>query len=115
MLVPALPPACLQGLDLSCIRAWSSTGEASAPDDVHWLMALVRGYRPVIEYCGGEHGNALYCRLHALGHACSRAFHADRCTCDQLRATFACVARRAQHAYQLNRKEPSWGLDGGQL
>ena len=27
-------------------------GEASSPDDYHWLMARSR-YRPIIEYCGG--------------------------------------------------------------
>jgi acetyl-CoA synthetase len=40
------------GLCLDRLRAFSSTGEASAPDDYFWLMSQV-GYRPVIEYCGG--------------------------------------------------------------
>jgi len=40
------------GVDWSGIRAFSSTGEASNPDDYLWLMARAR-YRPVIEYCGG--------------------------------------------------------------
>ncbi len=30
----------------------SSTGEASAPEDYHWLVARA-GYKPVMEYCGG--------------------------------------------------------------
>lgn len=30
----------------------SSAGEASAPDDVLWLMARA-GYKPVIDSCGG--------------------------------------------------------------
>ncbi|KAL4458608.1 hypothetical protein ABPG75_013473 [Micractinium tetrahymenae] len=43
---------CMQGLDWSCIRCYSSAGEASAPDDVLWLMARA-GYKPVIDSCGG--------------------------------------------------------------
>jgi acetyl-CoA synthetase len=55
--VPALVRAwkasgCMEGLDWGAIRAFSSTGEASNPEDMHWLMARA-GYRPVIEYCGG--------------------------------------------------------------
>lgn len=40
------------GVDWSRLRAFSSTGEASNPDDYLWLMARA-GYRPVVEYCGG--------------------------------------------------------------
>eukprot|EP00891_Asterochloris_glomerata_P007518 jgi/Astpho2/7518/Aster-02084 len=40
------------GLDWSALRCYSSSGEASSPEDYHWLMALA-GYKPVIEYCGG--------------------------------------------------------------
>ncbi|GAB4373001.1 MAG: AMP-binding protein [Elainellaceae cyanobacterium] len=43
---------CMQGLDWSAIKAFSSTGECSNPQDMLWLMALA-GYKPVIEYCGG--------------------------------------------------------------
>eukprot|EP00887_Chlorella_sp_A99_P006425 scaffold3.g6425.t1 len=56
-LVPSICKAwrasgCMAGLDWSCLRCFSSTGEASAPDDYLWLSARA-GYRPVIEYCGG--------------------------------------------------------------
>lgn len=56
-LVPSLvgrwrQTACMEGLDWSTIRAFSSTGECSNPDDMFYLMHLA-GYRPVIEYCGG--------------------------------------------------------------
>ncbi|KAF3890618.1 MULTISPECIES: AMP-binding protein [Nostocales] len=44
--------ACMQGLDWSAIKAFSSTGECSKPQDMHYLMSLA-GYKPVIEYCGG--------------------------------------------------------------
>ncbi len=40
---------CMAGLDWSSIRCFSSTGEASSPDDAHWLASRVPGYRPVIE------------------------------------------------------------------
>jgi acetyl-CoA synthetase len=55
--VPSLVKAwkssdCMAGLDWSEIRCFSSTGEASNADEMHWLMARA-GYKPVIEYCGG--------------------------------------------------------------
>ncbi|KAJ7536957.1 hypothetical protein O6H91_12G089700 [Diphasiastrum complanatum] len=43
---------CMNGLDWSNIRCFSSTGEASAVDDYLWLMGRA-GFKPVIEYCGG--------------------------------------------------------------
>lgn len=43
---------CMKGLDWSCIKVFSSTGESSNPQDYLWLMARA-GYKPVIEYCGG--------------------------------------------------------------
>ncbi|MDE0019083.1 MAG: AMP-binding protein [Candidatus Poribacteria bacterium] len=43
---------CMHGLDWHAIRAFSSTGECSNPEEMLYLMALA-GYKPVIEYCGG--------------------------------------------------------------
>ena len=43
---------CLDGLDWSALRLFSSTGECSCADDMRWLMQFAGG-RPVIEYCGG--------------------------------------------------------------
>jgi acetyl-CoA synthetase len=43
---------CMQGLDWSAIKAFSSTGECSNSEDMLYLMSLA-GYRPIIEYCGG--------------------------------------------------------------
>jgi acetyl-CoA synthetase len=43
---------CMEGLDWSKIRAFSSTGECSNADDMLYLMWLAE-YKPVIEYCGG--------------------------------------------------------------
>lgn len=40
---------CMGGVDWSRLRCFSSTGEASAPEDYHWLASRVPGYRPVIE------------------------------------------------------------------
>ncbi|MCB0405961.1 MAG: AMP-binding protein, partial [Bdellovibrionales bacterium] len=56
-LVPSLvkqwrATACMEGLDWSSIRCFSSTGECSNAEDYLYLMYLA-GYRPVIEYCGG--------------------------------------------------------------
>lgn len=56
-LVPSLvrtwrQSSCMDGIDWSSIRAFSSSGECSNPDDMRWLMNLAGG-RPVIEYCGG--------------------------------------------------------------
>ncbi len=50
---------CMEGIDWSCIRRFSSTGECSDPDDQLYLMALA-GYRPVIEYCGGTEIGGAY-------------------------------------------------------
>lgn len=43
---------CVEGLDWSAIKAFSSTGECSNPDDMLYLMSRA-GYRPILEYCGG--------------------------------------------------------------
>ena len=43
---------CMHGLDWQTIRAFSSTGECSNPEEMLFLMSLA-GYKPVIEYCGG--------------------------------------------------------------
>lgn len=56
-LVPSIAKAwrasdCMKGLSWDHLRCYSSTGEASSPEDYHWLAALA-GYKPVIEYCGG--------------------------------------------------------------
>jgi len=56
-LVPSLVRAwrassCMEGLDWTRIRAFSSTGECSNVDDMFYLMSLA-GYRPILEYCGG--------------------------------------------------------------
>lgn len=55
--VPSLVSAwrtssCLDGIDWSSIRAFSSTGECSNPEDMLYLMSRA-GYKPIIEYCGG--------------------------------------------------------------
>ncbi len=65
-LVPSLVAAwrsgrVLEGVDWSAVRRFSSTGEASNPDDMTWLMR-VSGTKPVLEYCGGtEIGGGYLC------------------------------------------------------
>ena len=44
--------ACMEGLDWSNIRCFSSTGEASNPEEYSYLMQLANN-KPIIEYCGG--------------------------------------------------------------
>jgi hypothetical protein len=55
-------------------RCFSSTGEASSPDDYHWLMALVPGYRPVVEYCGGTEIGGGFLTGSLLQPACASTF-----------------------------------------
>lgn len=43
---------CMENLDWSAIKCFSSTGECSNPSDMEYLMKLA-GNKPVIEYCGG--------------------------------------------------------------
>jgi acetyl-CoA synthetase len=62
--VPSLVSAwkatnCMQELDWSKIRAFSSTGECSNSQDMLFLMALA-GYKPIIEYCGGTEIGGAY-------------------------------------------------------
>ena len=47
-----LDPDAEQPVDWTGLRLLSSTGEASNPDDMRWLMGVAGG-KPVIEYCGG--------------------------------------------------------------
>ena len=52
---------CMEQSDWSSIRCFSSTGEASSPDDMFYLSWLAN-YRPIIEYCGGtEIGGGYAC------------------------------------------------------
>ena len=50
---------CMQGLDWDAIRAFSSTGECSNPEEMLFLMSLA-GYKPVVEYCGGTEIGGAY-------------------------------------------------------
>lgn len=51
--------ACMEALDWSHIKLFSSTGECSNVEDMLYLMALVQ-YRPIIEYCGGTEIGGAY-------------------------------------------------------
>jgi acetyl-CoA synthetase len=56
-LVPSLvklwrSTGCMDGIDWNSIRRFSSTGECSTADDMHWLMKF-SGHKPIVEYCGG--------------------------------------------------------------
>lgn len=51
--------ACMEGLDWSQIKLFTSTGERSNGDDMLYLMWLAN-YRPIIEYCGGTEIGGAY-------------------------------------------------------
>ena len=77
-LVPSLVSAwrrtgCLDGLDWSGIRAFSSTGECSNPRDMLFLMSRA-GYKPVIEYCGGTEIGGGYITGTVVQHAAPSTF-----------------------------------------
>ena len=62
--VPSLVKAwrhtgCMNGLDWSAIKAFSSTGECANTADMQWLMKQGGG-KPVIEYCGGTEIGGAY-------------------------------------------------------
>ncbi|MBV9576307.1 MAG: AMP-binding protein [Gammaproteobacteria bacterium] len=50
---------CMEQLDWRAIKAFSSTGECSNPEDMLYLMSLAH-YQPVIEYCGGTEIGGAY-------------------------------------------------------
>ena len=77
-LVPSLVSAwrkagCLDGLDWSGIRAFSSTGECSNPRDMLFLMSRA-GYKPVIEYCGGTEIGGGYITGTVVQHSAPSTF-----------------------------------------
>ena len=77
-LVPSLVSAwrrtgCLDGLDWSGIRAFSSTGECSNPRDMLFLMSRA-GYKPIIEYCGGTEIGGSYITGTVVQHAAPSTF-----------------------------------------
>lgn len=51
--------ACMEGLDFSHLKAFSSTGECSNELDMSYLMSLA-GNKPIIEYCGGTEIGGAY-------------------------------------------------------
>jgi acetyl-CoA synthetase len=50
---------CMEKLDWSTIKVFSSTGECSNAEDMFYLMHLA-GYKPIIEYCGGTEIGGAY-------------------------------------------------------
>lgn len=52
---------CMEDFNWNTLKCFSSTGEASHPDDYSYLMKLA-GNKPIIEYCGGtEIGGGYLC------------------------------------------------------
>jgi acetyl-CoA synthetase len=50
---------CMENLDWTQIKLFTSTGECSNPNDMRYLMSLA-GNKPVIEYCGGTEIGGAY-------------------------------------------------------
>jgi len=50
---------CMENLDWSAIKVFTSTGECSNPEDMLYLMSLA-GCKPIIEYCGGTEIGGAY-------------------------------------------------------
>lgn len=50
---------CMENLDWSTIKIFTSTGECSNAEDMLYLMSLA-GYKPIIEYCGGTEIGGAY-------------------------------------------------------
>lgn len=61
---------CMEGLDWTGVKLFSSTGECSNAADMRWLMAFAGG-KPVIEYCGGTELGGSY-----IGQTIARPIHA---------------------------------------
>jgi acetyl-CoA synthetase len=52
---------CMKDVDWNHLKCFSSTGEASNPEEYSYLMQLA-GHKPIIEYCGGtEIGGGYLC------------------------------------------------------
>mmetsp|Transcript_14712 Transcript_14712/g.36670 ORF Transcript_14712/g.36670 Transcript_14712/m.36670 type:complete len:810 (-) Transcript_14712:172-2601(-) len=78
-LVPSIVRAwrhsgCMKGLRWPDLRLFSSTGEASAPDDYQWLVALSSYRAPVVEYCGGTELAGAYITSTTLHRHCASCF-----------------------------------------
>lgn len=50
---------CMEDLNWTTIKVFTSTGECSNPDDMRYLMGLAGG-KPIIEYCGGTEIGGAY-------------------------------------------------------
>lgn len=64
---------CMQQLDWSAIKCFSSTGECSNTEDMLYLMSLA-AYRPIIEYCGGTEIGGSYITSTLIEKNCPSTF-----------------------------------------
>ena len=64
---------CMDGLNWSMIKVFTSTGECSNPNDMLYLMSLA-GYKPVIEYCGGTEIGGAYLSSTVIENNCPSLF-----------------------------------------
>uniref|UniRef100_A0A7S3DGD4 AMP-dependent synthetase/ligase domain-containing protein n=1 Tax=Palpitomonas bilix TaxID=652834 RepID=A0A7S3DGD4_9EUKA len=68
--------------DWSSVRCFSSSGEASNEDDYLWLMGRAKGYRPVIEYCGGTEIGGAFVSCTCVQPQSPATFSTIVCGCD---------------------------------
>ena len=85
-LVPSLVRAwrqtgCMEGLDWSAVRVFSSSGECSSADDMAYLSALGGG-KPIIEYCGGTEIGGAYVSSTVTAPNVAAAFSTPAFGCD---------------------------------
>jgi acetyl-CoA synthetase len=66
---------CMDGLDWSSIKVFSSTGESSNGEEMLFLMALA-SYKPIIEYCGGTEVGGSYVSSTVIQPNCPSYFSA---------------------------------------
>jgi acetyl-CoA synthetase len=85
-LVPSLVRAwrqtgCMEGLDWSALRVFSSSGECSNADDMTYLSKLGGG-KPIIEYCGGTEVGGAYVSSTVTAPNVAAAFSTPAFGCD---------------------------------
>ena len=72
---------CMDGLDWSRIKTFSSTGESSNVEDMSFLMSM-GGNKPIIEYCGGTEIGGAYITGTVVQAASPAAFSTPACGVD---------------------------------
>ena len=97
-------PCAWQGLQWAALRCFSSTGEASAPEDYHWLSAMA-GYKPVIEICGGTEIGGGFLAGSMLQPQCPSTFSTATMGEDSLIWLTACLPSSGDHNFSTSLRQ----------